>query len=426
MIMSSEKTASGTPSSLDNAIASAQHWPLSQRARKLTSSAIREILKVTERPEIISFAGGLPSPATFPVEAMRTASARVLADDAVGALQYSPTEGYRPLREWVAAHHSGNGVTIRTEQVLITTGSQQALDLMGKVMLDPGSRALVETPSYLGALQSFAMFEPTFVSVPSDDDGLQTDALTPALTLDARLLYTQPNFQNPTARRLPLERRLALAEFARQAPFPVIEDDPYGELYYRGEPLPTLLSLAPNHIVHFGTFSKVLAPGLRVGYVIAPEPLLSKLVQAKQAADLHTPILTQRIVYEAVKNDLLSRHLPDVRALYRGQCDAMLAALEREMPKDVHWNAPAGGMFVWLTLPEHIDATPLLQAAIAERVAFVPGEPFFADGRAAPLASRSLRLCFSTVSPARIDEGIAILGRLIAAWPKDQAVQPAF
>ncbi|MCP1119984.1 PLP-dependent aminotransferase family protein [Robbsia andropogonis] len=416
--MSLENTASGTPSSLASAATAAQHWPLSQRARNLTSSAIREILKVTERPEIISFAGGLPAPATFPVEAMRAAAERVLTNDAVGALQYSPTEGYRPLREWVAAHHSGNGVTIRTEQVLITTGSQQALDLMGKIMLDPGSRALVETPSYLGALQSFSMFEPTFVSVPSDDDGLQPETLTPALTREARLLYTQPNFQNPTARRMPLARRLALAEFARRCGFPVIEDDPYGELYYRDAPLPTLLSMAPDHIVHFGTFSKVLAPGLRVGYVIAPEPLLLKLVQAKQAADLHTPILTQRIVHEAIKGDLLSRHLPDVRTLYRGQCDAMLSALEREMPDGVRWNAPSGGMFVWLTLPGHIDATALLQCAIAERVAFVPGEPFYADGRTDPLASRSMRLCFSTVPPARIDEGIAILGRLIAGWPK--------
>lgn len=389
-------------------------WQLSQRARKLTSSAIREILKVTERPEIISFAGGLPAPATFPIDAMRAATERVFATDPVAALQYSPTEGYMPLREWIAARHSSPGVTIRATQVLVTTGSQQALDLIGKTLIDPGSRVLVETPTYLGALQSFSMFEPVYASVPSDDQGLVPDALIASLTDGARLLYTQPNFQNPTARRLPLARRLALAEIARQGRFPVIEDDPYGALDYRGESLPTLLSLAPEHIVYFGSFSKVLAPGLRVGYVIAPEELHFKLVQAKQATDLHTPILTQRIVYEAVKDGFLDRHVPTVRALYQAQCAAMLAALAREMPAGVTWNAPEGGMFVWLTLPAHIDAMALLSASVAQNVAFVPGEPFYANDP----PKNTLRLCFSTVPQARIDAGIATLASLIAGWPR--------
>jgi len=392
------------------------HWQLSERARKLTSSAIREILKVTEQPDVISFAGGLPAPATFPVDAMRAATDRVFSGDAIGALQYAATEGYMPLREWIAARHSSDGVTIRASQVLITTGSQQALDLMGKVLIDPASRVLVETPTYLGALQSFALFEPSFVSVPSDDQGLIPEALSAPLTDAARLLYTQPNFQNPTARRLPLERRRALAAIARQGRFPVIEDDPYGALDYRGEPLPTVLSMAPDHVVYFGTFSKVLAPGLRVGYVIAPEALHFKLVQAKQATDLHTPILTQRIVYEAVKDGFLDRHVPTVRALYQQQCADMLAALARDMPADVSWNAPEGGMFVWLTLPAHIDAMALLSASVAQRVAFVPGQPFYAN---APV-KHTLRLCFSTVSKARIDEGVAILARLIADWPRGE------
>ncbi|GJH15385.1 PLP-dependent aminotransferase family protein [Caballeronia novacaledonica] len=386
-------------------------WQLSERARKLTSSAIREILKVTERPEVISFAGGLPSPATFPVEEMRHASERILRDQPAAALQYSATEGYMPLREWVAARYSVNGAHIRPTQVLITTGSQQALDLLGKTLVDPGSRVLVETPTYLGALQSFSLFEPHYVQVPTDESGLIPEALDAALTANARLLYAQPNFQNPTGRRLPLERRRALAAFAQKAPFPVIEDDPYGALDYAGAPLPTLLSMAPEHIVHLGSFSKVLAPGLRVGYIIAPEELHFKLVQAKQATDLHTPSLTQRIVYEVVKDGFLDRHVPTIRALYRDQCEAMLHALERHMPAGVEWNRPEGGMFVWVKLPQHINSMKLLEQAIAQNVAFVPGGPFFAN----EAEHNTMRLSFVTVPPATIDEGVAKLGALIRA-----------
>lgn len=386
-------------------------WQLSERAIKLTSSAIREILKVTERPEVISFAGGLPAPASFPVEAMRAAADRILRDEAIGALQYSATEGYLPLREWVAARHSGNGVTIRPSQVLITTGSQQALDLIGKVLVSPGKPILVETPTYLGALQSFSLYEPAYVQVPTDESGLIPAALTPELTAGARLLYTIPNFQNPTGRRLPLERRKALAAFAQRASFPVIEDDPYGALDYAGQPLPTLLSMAPEHIVHLGSFSKVLAPGLRVGYIIAPEDLHFKLVQAKQATDLHTPSFTQRIVHEVVKNGFLDTHIPKVRALYRDQCEAMLDSLTRNMPEGVSWNRPEGGMFVWVTLPAHIDSMKLLEEAVAQNVAFVPGAPFFAEQP----QHNKLRLSFVTVPPAKIEEGVSKLAALIRA-----------
>ncbi|RKP44909.1 PLP-dependent aminotransferase family protein [Trinickia fusca] len=384
-------------------------WQLSERARKLTSSAIREILKVTERPEVISFAGGLPSPATFPAERMREAADRVLRDAPGAALQYSATEGYLPLREWIAARYSKDGVQIRTSQVLITTGSQQALDLLGKVLIDAGSPVLVETPTYLGALQAFSVYEASYVQVPTDDNGLIPEALSPALTQGARLLYAQPNFQNPTGRRLSLERRRALAEFARTSPFPVVEDDPYGALDYAGTPLPTMLSMAPDHIVHCGSFSKVLAPGLRLGYIIAPEELHFKLVQAKQATDLHTPSLTQRIVYEVVKDGFLDEQIPKIRELYRDQCEAMLSSLERHMPEGVTWNRPEGGMFVWASLPKHIDTMKLLEASIEQNVAFVPGGPFFADEAEA----HTLRLSFVTVPPARIDEGVARLAALI-------------
>jgi 2-aminoadipate transaminase len=390
---------------------SARSWQLSERARNLTSSAIREILKVTERPEVISFAGGLPAPVTFPAEQMRAASDRILRDAPAAALQYSATEGYLPLREWIAARYSKGGVQIRPSQVLITTGSQQALDLLGKVLVCPKSPVLVETPTYLGALQSFSLYEPHYVQVPTDDAGLIPSALTPELTAGARLLYAQPNFQNPTGRRLPIERRRELAAFAQTAAFPVIEDDPYGALDYRGEPLPTLLSMAPDHIVHLGSFSKVLAPGLRVGYIIAPEELHFKLVQAKQATDLHTPSFTQRIVHEVVKDGFLDTHVPTIRALYRDQCEAMLAALERYMPEGVTWNRPEGGMFVWVQLPAAIDTMKLLEEAIAQNVAFVPGAPFFAN----EAQRNTLRLSFVTVPPEKIDAGIARLAALVRA-----------
>ena len=386
-------------------------WTLSERARKLTSSAIREILKITEQPDVISFAGGLPSPATFPTERIAAAAQRVLRDDPTGSLQYSATEGYMPLREWVANRFSTGDVKIRASQVLITTGSQQALDLLGKTLIDPGSKVLVETPTYLGALQSFSLYEPSYTQVPTDEAGLVPEGLTPALIEGARLLYAQPNFQNPTGRRLPLARREALAALAREAAFPVIEDDPYGALDYRGAPLPTLLSMAPEHIVYLGTFSKVLAPGLRLGYLIAPESLHFKLLQAKQATDLHTPSLTQRLAYEVIRDGFLDEHIPDVRSLYRDQCDAMLAALEKHMPAGVSWNRPEGGMFLWVDLPEGIDSMELLQASIAQNVAFVPGAPFYADAA----RMNTLRLSFVTVPPAKIDEGIARLAALIRA-----------
>jgi 2-aminoadipate transaminase len=249
------------------------------------------------------------------------------------------------------------------------------------------------------------------VQVPTDESGLIPEAHDAARTANARLLYAQPNFQNPTGRRLPLERRRALAAFAQRASFPVIEDDPYGALDYAGAPLPTLLSMAPEHVVHLGSFSKVLAPGLRVGYIIAPEELHFKLVQAKQATDLHTPSLTQRIVYEVVKDGFLDQHVPTIRALYRDQCEAMLRALERHMPAGVEWNRPEGGMFVWVKLPQHIDSMKLLEQAIAQNVAFVPGGPFFAN----EAQHNTLRLSFVTVPPATIDEGVARLGALIRA-----------
>jgi len=384
-------------------------WTLSQRAQNLTSSAIREILKITERPEIISFAGGLPSPDTFPVERLRANTQRVLTDNPAPALQYGPTEGYMALREWIAARHSSSTVSVDPTNVLVTTGSQQALDLLGKVLIDAGSRVLVETPTYLGALQAFSLCEPHFCSVPSDEHGPIAAALTPDFVKDARFMYCLPNFQNPTGRRIALERRQQLAKIAADNGLPILEDDPYGALSYHGDVLPTLHSMNPENAVYMSSFSKVLAPGLRVGYLIAPAELHRKLVQAKQAADLHTPSFTQRIVYETVKDGFLDVHIPTIRKLYAERCAVMLDAMSRHIPASVTWNRPEGGMFIWVRLPEGMNSAALLEKSIAENVAFVPGAPFFANDP----QSNTLRLSFVTVPPERIERGIAVLGTLL-------------
>lgn len=384
----------------------------SERAQQLTSSAIREILKVTERPEVISFAGGLPSPAGFPVEVVREAFDRVLSSNGRAALQYGPTEGYAPLREWVAQDLNRAGASVTADQILIVSGSQQGLDLLGKVLVDRDSKVLVEDPSYLGALQSFSLYQPRFAPVPTDDGGLIPEALTPELAEGGRFLYALPNFQNPTGRTLNRERREALVLRASQLGLPIVEDDPYGELRYAGEPLPSLLSLGREcgaNVIRLGSFSKVLAPGLRLGYIAADRGIIHKLVQAKQATDLHTPTLTQMAVYEMVKDGFLARHLPTVREIYRRQGRAMLEAVEREFPASASWTRPEGGMFLWVTLPSHIDSQQLLMQAIEQNVAFVPGGPFYAGTP----SRNTLRLSFATVPEDRIHAGIAVLGKLI-------------
>lgn len=384
----------------------------SERAQQLTSSAIREILKVTERPEVISFAGGLPSPAGFPVEVVREAFDRVLSSNGRAALQYGPTEGYAPLREWVAQDLNRAGASVTADQILIVSGSQQGLDLLGKVLVDRDSKVLVEDPSYLGALQSFSLYQPRFAPVPTDDGGLIPEALTPELAEGGRFLYALPNFQNPTGRTLNRARREALVLRAAQLGLPIVEDDPYGDLRYAGEPLPSLLSLGGEcgaNIIRLGSFSKVLAPGLRLGYIAADRGIIHKLVQAKQATDLHTPTLTQMAVYEMVKDGFLARHLPTVREIYRRQGRAMLEAVEREFPASASWTRPEGGMFLWVTLPSHIDSQQLLMQAIEQNVAFVPGGPFYAGTP----SRNTLRLSFATVPEDRIQAGIAVLGKLI-------------
>ncbi|NHZ41483.1 aminotransferase-like domain-containing protein [Massilia aquatica] len=385
-------------------------WRFSERASQLQSSFIREILKITQRPEIISFAGGLPSPATFPVEHMKAAFDKVLSENGKVALQYGPTDGYPLLREWIANSLSTATCKILPEQVLMTSGSQQALDLLGKVLIDEGSRVLVETPSYLGALQAFSVYRPEFKSVATDEHGLVPSSIA-AVAEGARLLYALPNFQNPTGRSLSIERRQELVETCARLGLPLIEDDPYGALSYKGEPFPKMLNMNPDGVIYMGSFSKVLTPGIRLGYVVAPLPLVRRLELAKQAADLHTAQLTQMVVYEVVKDGFLDQHIPTIRALYANQCQVMLDAVAEFFPQGVTWTKPEGGMFIWVTLPKQIDAMKLLDQAIAAKVAFVPGAPFYANEP----ETNTLRLSFVTVPPERIREGVAILGKLIAA-----------
>jgi 2-aminoadipate transaminase len=390
-------------------------WTLARRAARLNPSTIREILKVTERPGIISLAGGLPAAETFPVAAMAEATARVLRDTPREALQYAASEGYVPLREWVAAELATQGVPVDADQVLITTGSQQGLDLVGKVLVDPGSRVAVESPTYLGALQAFAPFECDFTAIEGDDEGPLPEALEAAR--GARFMYLLPNFQNPSGRCLSAQRRAQLAEKAAAIGLPIVEDNPYGDLWFDTPPpapLSARLGIGENGgAIYLGSFSKVLAPGLRLGYVVAPKTLYPKLLQAKQAADLHTPGFNQRVVHEVIKNGFLNEHVPTIRARYKAQRDAMQAALQRHLHGiGCRWNAPAGGMFFWVELPRSLDATALLDRAVEAGVAYVPGAPFFAapDARHA----NTLRLSFVTVPPAQIEQGIATLGRVFA------------
>jgi len=385
----------------------AEPWQMARRAARLNPSTIREILKLTERPGIISLAGGLPSADTFPVEAMREATDRVLREHAREALQYAASEGYGPLREWVAGELGGLGLKAEAAQVLITTGSQQGLDLVGKVLIDPGSVVAVEAPTYLGALQAFSPFEPEFRAVEGDDEGPDPQALRGVQ--GARFMYLLPNFQNPSGRCLSAARRDALATAAQAIGLPIVEDNPYGDLWFDTPPPPPLAARLGEGAVYLGSFSKVLAPGLRLGYVVAPKVLFPKLLQAKQAADLHTPGFNQRVVHEVIKNGFLRELVPTIRARYKAQRDAMATALQIHLPPGCRFNAPVGGMFFWVELPARLDATALLPKAVEAGVAYVPGAPFFISGAHA----HTLRLSFVTVPPAKIEQGVKALGAVL-------------
>lgn len=383
----------------------------SERTERMHASDIREILKVTAMPEVISMAGGLPAPEVFPIEEFRRAFDRVLAERGAAALQYSVSEGYQPLRELIAERQQRAGTRCTASNILITSGSQQALDLLGKVLLNPGDKVLLEKPSYLGAIQAFDSYQAEYVLVPMDEDGMIVDDLDQILSSQTvKLIYALPNFQNPSGRTMSVERRRTLVEVATRHGVPIVEDDPYGELRFEGQAVPSLSSMdQAGVVIGLGTFSKLLAPGLRLAWMVLPDDAYEMFLLAKQPADLNTSTIGQMATYEVARDGFIDRHLELIRSVYRERRDAMLDALETNFPASASWTRPAGGMFVWAELPDEVDTRELLVEAVAEKVAFVPGQSFHADGS----GRNTMRLNFSNVTPERLKEGIGRLGRAI-------------
>ncbi len=378
---------------------------------------ILELMKLTGRPGLVSLGGGLPSADGFPAEAMRAAAQRVLSQAPREALQYTTAEGLPGLREWVAARLCKRGLAVQAAQVLITSGSQQGLDLVAKVLLEAGARVAVESPTYLGALQAFAPYEAESVEVDCDDDGPLPDRLQ--AVAGARALYLLPNFQNPTGRCIPQARREQIAARARELGLPLLEDDPYGDLWFDQPPPAPLAAHWPEGTIYLGSFSKVLAPGLRLGYAVSPMPAHQLLVQAKQAADMHSSTLAQHLVLDLLHTGMLDDHLDSVRQRYRLGRDAMAQALHTHMRDLATWRAPEGGMFFWLTLASQIDSAALLPRAIKQGVSFLPGAAFFAGKP----VHHALRLSFVTEPPDQIAKGVATLARIVRSAPPAQSGQ---
>jgi len=392
-----------------------------QRTKTVKSSIIRELLKLTQRPEVISFAGGLPAPEVFPVARFQEACHRVLATQASTALQYGPTEGYRPLRELIVAHMARYGILASVDNILITAGSQQALDLIAKLLINRGDRILVESPTYLGALQAFDLMGAEYVTVPADQDGLQTCNMEEALRSGPKFMYVLPNFQNPGGTTLSRPRRDELVALSDKYGIPIVEDDPYGQLRYEGEHITPLVVLDRinvarddgyklGNVIYLSTFSKVLAPGLRVAWIVAPPDVIGKLVQIKQSTDLHTSTFTQMVTYEAARDGFIDEHVKLIRATYKERRDAMLAALNDFFPPEVSWTHPQGGLFLWATMPPGVDSSRLLDLALRQNVAFVPGQPFYPNGD----PGSHMRLNFSNAQPEMIREGIRRLSIAVA------------
>jgi len=386
----------------------------------MKSSAIRELLKLTEQPDVISFAGGLPAPEVFPYEEFREACNVVLKTHGPVALQYGTTEGYLPLRQMIARHTRRFGIEVTEENIMITSGSQQALDLLGKIFINEGDQVLVESPTYLGAMQAWNIYGAEYVTVPSDENGLVTDELEAALRAGVKFIYVLPNFQNPTGVTIPLERRLRLVELADRYGVPIIEDDPYGQLRFEGSHIPSIVVLDEKlhpqnngcytgNVIYLSTFSKTLAPGIRLAWVIAPPEVIRKLVVAKQGTDLNTAVFNQIVAYEVAHGGFLNKHIEHICSVYHERRDVMLDALEEHMPAGVKWTHPNGGLFLWATLPDGMNTVELFKEAVEQKVAYVPGASFHPCGG----GENTMRLNFSYASPEMINEGISRLARVI-------------
>jgi len=391
-----------------------------QRTQRMSSSAIRELLKLTAQKDVISFAGGLPAPDVFPVAEFQAASDRILKTAGPQALQYSTTEGYLPLRELIAAQMAQTQIYLSTDNILITSGSQQALDLIGKIFINPGDHILVEDPTYLGALQAWTAYGAEYIPIPMDEDGMVVDDLEALLRTGPKFIYVLPTFQNPTGVSLSLERRQRLVEIADRYGVPVVEDDPYGQLRYEGTAQPPVIALdhqyrAGSHesyngnVIYLSTFSKTLAPGMRLAWVSAPQEVIRKLVQAKQGADLHTSTFNQMIAFEVARDGFLERHIEVIRRVYGERRNLMLDVMAEFFPAAATWTRPQGGLFLWAALPDPLRSLDVLDQALARKVAFVPGSVFYACGG----GDNTMRINFSNATEEGIRLGIERLGMVI-------------
>ncbi len=385
------------------------------RMDNIKGSAIRELLKLTEEPDIISFAGGLPAPELFPIEEMEQVCSRVLREDGRAAMQYSSTDGYLPLRAKIAKRAEKLGINVEAKDILMTSGSQQGLEFTGKIFINDGDVVICESPSYLGALSAFKAYQPKFIEIAMDEDGMIMEDLEKALAANpnVKFIYTIPDFQNPTGRTLSLERRKRLMELATEYEIPVIEDNPYGELRFEGEILPSLKCFDPkNLVIHLGTFSKIFAPGLRLGWVIAEPEILHKYNLVKQGADLQCSTMAQREIDKFLEMYDIEVHIEKIKKVYKVRRDLMLEVMRTEFPAGVTYTTPSGGLFAWATFPKEIDASLLLKKALEQRVAFVPGEPFYPNGG----NTNHCRLNYSNMPDDKIVEGMKRLAKVLKAF----------
>lgn len=382
---------------------------LAERTHRMQSSVIRELLKLTMKPDIISFGGGLPAPEFFPIREFQEACRQVLQQEGEVALQYGPTEGYPPLKEFLAEKMSKYGILVELDNILLVNGSQQGLDLIGKLFIDPDACVITSRPTYVGALQAWNAYQTAFSSIPMDDDGMCVDELPAILEKNPhpRFIYVLPNFHNPAGTTMPLARRERLVEIARKHDLVIIEDDPYGELRFEGEDITPIFRLAPERTLYLSTFSKTLAPGIRLAWVVAPKPIINRLVQAKQGADLHTGLFVQMVTNDICQRGFLRQHVKQLCKVYHQRRDAMVDALVEHMPSEVSWTTPKGGLFLWARTSDLIDTREFVEKAAAAKVAYVPGFAFYPDEVG---GQHSMRLNFSGVNEETINEGIYRLG----------------
>jgi len=383
----------------------------SEQIQHVPKSFLREILKFTSQPGIISFAGGLPNPDYFPTEFMQHAAHKILKEDGVSTLQYSTTEGFLPLREWICNYYYNEyHLSFSPDQILITNGSQQGLDLLGKVLINPQEKVLIEEPSYLGAIQAFSLYQPQFLSLALQDDGPDLEQFKKIITYNKiKLMYAVCDFQNPTGTEWSEEKREIIGKWLKSHSILSIEDNPYGEINFTNKKIPPLKTYSSETGILLGSFSKIISPGLRTGWIVASKPIIEKLIIAKQASDLHSGLLYQKMIYSFVTSELYPIHLGNLRMTYKDQKDCMINAMNNYFPREVKFNDPNGGMFVWVSLPEYIDTYMLFQESIQNKIAFVPGQTFYQGNK----GKNTMRLNFSNSTREEIQKGIQILGKLI-------------